>query len=97
MYGYKYQYTKGDQGLGKPNKIYVYDLLKADNDNWLPKQFKHRKGGQIKKEILWWCKRECSIWEMCGCCDIVDGGISIVWKLLKKMMQHDIIGLTKAT
>ena len=52
VYGYKYQYTKGDQGLGKPNKIYVYDLLKADNDNWLPKQFKHRKGGQIKKEIL---------------------------------------------
>ncbi len=38
--------------LGKPNRIYVYDLLKADNDNWLPKQFKHRKGGQMKKEIL---------------------------------------------
>ena len=50
MYGYKYQYTKGDQGLGKPNKIYVYDLLKADNDNWLQKQFKHRKGGQIRKK-----------------------------------------------
>lgn len=35
---------RSHQGLGKPNKIYVYDLLKADNDNWLPKQFKHRKG-----------------------------------------------------
>lgn len=34
---------RSHQGLGKPNKIYVYDLLKADNDNWLPKQFKHRK------------------------------------------------------
>ena len=32
-----------DLALGKPNKIYVYDLLKADNSNWLPKQFKHRK------------------------------------------------------
>ncbi len=31
---------RSHQGLGKPNKIYVYDLLKADNDNWLPKQFK---------------------------------------------------------
>ena len=28
----------------------MYDLLKADNDNWLPKQFKHRKGGQIRKK-----------------------------------------------
>lgn len=27
------------QGLGKPNKIYVHDLLKAENSNWLPKQF----------------------------------------------------------
>lgn len=35
---------RNHQGLGKPNKIYVYDLLKADNSNWLPKQFKHRKG-----------------------------------------------------
>ena len=26
--------------------------LVPHNDNWLPKQFKHRKGGQIKKEIL---------------------------------------------
>jgi len=36
----------------KPNRIYVYDLLKADNDNWLPKQFKHRKGRTNEKEIL---------------------------------------------
>lgn len=35
---------RSHQGLGKPNKIYVCDLLKADNSNWLPKQFKHRKG-----------------------------------------------------
>lgn len=35
---------RSHQGLGKPNKIYVYDLLKADNSNWLTKQFKHRKG-----------------------------------------------------
>lgn len=27
------------QGLGRPNKIYVYDLLKADNSNWIPKKF----------------------------------------------------------
>lgn len=27
------------QGLGKPNKIYVHDLLKAEKSNWLPKQF----------------------------------------------------------
>ena len=40
------------QGLGKPNKIYVYDLLKADNDNWLPKPFVHRKGRTNEKEIL---------------------------------------------
>ena len=46
----KYQYTKGDQGLGKPNKIYVYDLLKADNSNWMPQQLVHRKGGQIRKK-----------------------------------------------
>ena len=26
------------QGLQKPNKIYVYDLLKAENSDWLPKQ-----------------------------------------------------------
>ena len=43
---------RSHQGLGKPNKIYVYDLLKADNDNWLPKQFKHRKGRTNEKEIL---------------------------------------------
>ena len=27
------------QGLGRPNKIYVYDLLKADNSNGIPKKF----------------------------------------------------------
>ena len=43
---------RSHQGLGKPNKIYVYDLLKADNDNWLPKQFKYRKGRTNEKEIL---------------------------------------------
>ena len=43
---------RSHQGLGKPNKIYVYDLLKADNSNWLPKQFKHRKGRTNEKEIL---------------------------------------------
>lgn len=43
---------RSHQGLGKPNRIYVYDLLKADNDNWLPKQFKHRKGRTNEKEIL---------------------------------------------
>lgn len=26
------------QGLGKPNKIYVYDLLSADKSNWIPKK-----------------------------------------------------------
>ena len=39
----------------RDNNIYmwqVYDLLKADNDNWLPKQFKHRKGRTNEKEIL---------------------------------------------
>ena len=40
---------RSHQGLGKPNRIYVYDLLKADNDNWLPKQFKHRKGRTNEK------------------------------------------------
>lgn len=43
---------RSHQGLGKPNKIYVYDLLKADNSNWLPKQFKHRKGRTNEKEII---------------------------------------------
>ena len=43
---------RSHQGLGKPNKIYVCDLLKADNSNWLPKQFKHRKGRTNEKEIL---------------------------------------------
>ena len=27
-------------------------ILKADNDNWLPKQFKRRKGRTNEKEIL---------------------------------------------
>ena len=43
---------RSHQGLGMPNKIYVCDLLKADNDNWLPKQFKRRKGRTNEKEIL---------------------------------------------
>ncbi len=43
---------RSHQGLGKSNKIYVYDLLKADNSNWLSKQFMHRKGRINKKEIL---------------------------------------------
>lgn len=33
------------QGLGRPNKIYVYDLLKADNSNWVPKQIMFEKRG----------------------------------------------------
>lgn len=37
--------ARDDQGLGRPNKIYVYDLLKADNSNWLPKQFMLEKRG----------------------------------------------------
>ena len=40
------------QGLGKPNKIYVYDLLKADNSNWLPKQIMFGKGSSNEKEVL---------------------------------------------
>lgn len=32
------------QGLGRPNKIYVYDLLKADNSNWIPKKFLTERG-----------------------------------------------------
>ena len=43
---------RSHQGLGKPNKIYVYDMLKADNSNWLPKQFKHRKGGKLERNIM---------------------------------------------
>ena len=38
------------QGLGKPNKIYVYDLLKADNSNWLPKQIMFGKGAAMRKK-----------------------------------------------
>lgn len=48
---YKLIYRR-HQGLGKPNKIYVYDLLKADNSNWLLKQFKHRKERTNEKGIL---------------------------------------------
>ena len=40
------------QGLGKPNKIYVYDLLKADNSNWLPKQIMYGKWSRNEKEVL---------------------------------------------
>lgn len=40
------------QGLGRPNKIYVYDLLKADNSNWLPKQIIFGKGSSNEKEVL---------------------------------------------
>ena len=40
------------QGLGKPNKIYVYDLLKADNSNWLLKQIMFGKGSSNEKEVL---------------------------------------------
>ena len=28
--------TRRHCGLGKPNKIYVYDLLRLDNNNWRP-------------------------------------------------------------
>ncbi len=40
------------QDLGRPNKIYVYDLLKADNSNWLPKQIMFGKGNINEKEVL---------------------------------------------
>ena len=40
------------QCLGRPNKIYVYDLLKADNSNWLPKQIIFGKGSSNEKEVL---------------------------------------------
>ena len=40
------------QGLGRTNKIYVYDLLKADNSNWLPKQIMCGKGSSNEKEVL---------------------------------------------
>ena len=40
------------QGLGRPNKIYVYDLFKADNSNWLPKQIIFGKGSSNEKEVL---------------------------------------------
>lgn len=39
------------QGLGKPNKIYVYDLLKADNSNWLPKQIMYGKWSRNEKAL----------------------------------------------
>ena len=40
------------QGLGRPNKIYVKELLKADNSNWLPKQIIFGKGSSNEKEVL---------------------------------------------
>ena len=43
---------EGRLGYNSENGRYVYDLLKADNSNWLPKQFKHRKGRTNEKEIL---------------------------------------------
>lgn len=39
------------QGLGRPNKIYVYDLLKADNSNWLPKQIMYGKWSRNEKAL----------------------------------------------
>jgi len=38
------------QGLGRANRI--YDLLKADNSNWLPKQIMFGKGSSNEKEVL---------------------------------------------
>ena len=38
------------QGLGRPNN--VYDLLKADNSNWFPKQIMFGKGSSNEKEVL---------------------------------------------
>ncbi|WP_051656595.1 replication initiator protein A [Butyrivibrio sp. AE3004] len=35
------------RGLGKPNRIYVYDLLRADNSNWKPRAFSLVKGGEL--------------------------------------------------
>ena len=32
------------QGLGRPNEIYVYNLLKPDNSNWIPKKFLTERG-----------------------------------------------------
>lgn len=72
------------QGLGRPNKIYVYDLLKADNSNWLPKQIMFGKGSSNEKEVLRRCKRECSFWEMCRCNNIPD---SKIWTGLKTKME----------
>lgn len=40
------------QGLGRQNKIYVYDLLKADNSNWFPKQIVFAKGSSNEKKVL---------------------------------------------
>ena len=40
------------QGLGRQNKVYVYDLLKADNSNWFPKQIMFGKGSSNEKEVL---------------------------------------------
>lgn len=43
---------RSHQGLGKPNKICVYDLLKADNDNWLQSNLSTERGRTNEKEIL---------------------------------------------
>ena len=32
----KYLIERRHRGLGKPNMIYVYDLLRLDNNNWRP-------------------------------------------------------------
>ncbi len=34
------------QGLGKPNKIYVFDLLRSDNSNWKPTKNKRKEKGE---------------------------------------------------
>lgn len=42
------------QGLGRPNKIYVQDLLKADRSNWISEQIMSgmERGRGNEKEIL---------------------------------------------
>ena len=34
------------QGLGKPNKIYIFDLLRSDNSNWKPTKNKRKEKGE---------------------------------------------------
>lgn len=38
------------QGLGRPNKIYVYDLLKADNSNWFQNKLCSERGAAMRKK-----------------------------------------------